>query len=651
MGCGASVQSGAAAPGTKPHAHGSGSSDSPRAANGGAADSRATAAPTAAAGPAGPPDTAPPDAALVAAERAAAAAERAALAAHAALGAASAAAAAGSPGAKDAGSTAADGGGLLGGGLAGDLASFAAEALSSTCADLADALQHVPYAGAVFSTVRVFFARAQQVRQNQRLFLVLAMQVRSASECLVSAYRSAGRAVDVCPQRVMSELQQAVQAASDLMLDFTDRSWFVRLMIAPRIAEDAEHVHRLLTVAQQNLDSACMQYLVRHTAGATAGATATTAAVAAAATVKPQQEAFAAAQADMAALVQQLQQLLAAASAAGLALPAAAAAAALPGSLPPPPPPKAAAAACSSAADADDAGEGSGWGSQAEDEEEEDDQEQAAECKRQAADAGSKREKASSSKAKRKQVNDLSAQLATGLDLSRPYSAASHADQGTGGALPLLTGLQAMLLTQRRPKGKQSIASAAAPTPTPTRLIAAAASAPPPLSDTAHSSNADASGGSGGAAAAAMDADSLLHQLQALTGLDPEEVAEVTEDAIELLECRQDAAAEAARAGQSLPLGSAELLQLRRKQRQGKGQVNLVQPPLSSAEPVPAKCMAWVQRRRDKDKEGNVTIVPAHACNAKPKYRIQADEFAGHFFVCGNHRTLFDAYQHSMDQL
>eukprot|EP00198_Chlamydomonas_reinhardtii_P011063 XP_001700400.1 predicted protein [Chlamydomonas reinhardtii] len=277
------------------------------------------------------------------------------------------------------------------------------------------------------------------------------MQVRSASECL----------------RVMSELQQAVQAASDLMLDFTDRSWFVRVMIAPRIAEDAEHVHKLLTVAQQNLDSACMQFLVRHTAGAAAGGGGVGATAVAA---SQQQEAFAAAQAEMAALVLQLQQLLAAAS-----------------------------------------------------------------------------------------------------------------------------------------------------------------------SEVAGSGDADA--------------ESLLQQLHALTGLDADEVAKVTEDAIELLECRQDAAAEAATAGQELPPGGAALLQLRRKQQQGKGRFNLVQPPLLQPEPAPARCMAWVPRRRDKDQDGRVTVVPAHACKPKPTYRIQADEFAGYFYVCGKHKTLFDAYEHTMEQL
>lgn len=51
---------------------------------------------------------------------------------------------------------------------------------------------------------------------------------------------------------------QAVQAASDLMLDFTDRSWFVRVMIAPRIAEDAEHVHKCVvhnTVTVRSMSS------------------------------------------------------------------------------------------------------------------------------------------------------------------------------------------------------------------------------------------------------------------------------------------------------------------------------------------------------------------------------------------------------------
>lgn len=29
----------------------------------------------------------------------------------------------------------------------------------------------------------------------------------------------------------------------------------------------------------------------------------------------------------------------------------------------------------------------------------------------------------------------------------------------------------------------------------------------------------------------------------------------------------------------------------------------------------------------------------------------QADEFAGYFYVCGKHKTLFDAYEHTMEQL
>ncbi|KAG2437991.1 hypothetical protein HXX76_005605 [Chlamydomonas incerta] len=648
MGCGASVQTPAqveAAP--KPAGHANpGPGESPPPGGGSAGDAPVTGrtAPAATVASGAPADqSAVTDAALVAAERTAAAAERAAVAANAALGAASSA-----PTSKDAdaGAGGANGGaGLLGQGLVGDLASFAAEALSSTCADLADALQHVPYAGAVFATVRVFFARAQQVRQNQRLFFVLAMQVRSASECLVSAYRTAGRAVDVCPQRVMAELQQAVQAASDLMLDFTDRSWFVRLVIAPRIAEDAEHVHKLLTVAQQNLDSACMQYLVRQTAGATAAPAKPQQQL-----LQPQQEAFAAAQADMAALVLQLQQLLAAAGAAGLALPGLPAAPATAAAAPPPP--GSAAAASSAAADAGDAG-GSGWGSELE--ADGDESEVQAACKqRDKLEAGPRRRTAADNQPTQAEVDDLSGRFATGVDLSRPYSAASDASQGADGALPLLAGLQAML-AKRGPKVKQGTAAAAAPPPL----------APALCDYTPHSSNGGGGGGRGGGSGGGggissnnpgggggMDTDSLLQQLQALTGLDAEEVAEVTADAIELIECRQDAAAEAAKAGQELPGGGAALLPLRRKQQQGKGRFNLVQPPQSTEEPAPAKCMAWVPRRRDKDKHGNINLVPAHPCGvAKPKYRIQVDEFAGHFYVCGNHKTLFDAYQHTVEQL